>query len=189
MPTELIIDYNSCYYRATRRILFELEKALSYRNAINELSKVTPKTCCSLFSYANLAMYDAMFFHIIKILDENKRASSFWYLWRHEPKIIEKLLLKHGITLDEVKQLSCKLKLIRNKTHFHIDKNNVINPRDVWDRANITWDFFHKIIDNLWNVLNDLYREQFGLEFNGQIYTGHDIQEIITATKARGVII
>jgi hypothetical protein len=184
-----MFDFDSRYYHSIRRNLSELERAISYRNAVNELYRISPTTCWSFFSHANLAMYDAMFFHIIKIFDEHKDAASFWYLWRCTPKIVEKLLLKHNITLDEVKHLSEKLITIRDKTHFHIDKSDVFNPNDVWDRANIIWNIFNKIIDNLWNVLNDLYREQFDLEFNGQIYTGYDIEEIIKSLKEKGITI
>lgn len=184
-----MVNNNIKYNRALVRILFELERALSYRNGVNESVTVAPTTWWSFFSYAYLAMYDSMFFHAIKILDEHKDVASFWYLWRCNPKDIERLLSKHNLTINEIEVLSKKLIIVRDKTHFHIDKSEIFHTDDVWKRADITGNIFNKVMDNLWNVLRDLHHEQFGRDFIQPIYQGEDIKSIIEAAKEKGITI
>lgn len=184
-----MIQNNFRYNRAILRNLFELERAISYRNGVNELVRVAPTTWWSFFSYAYLAMYDAMFFHAIKILDEHRDAASFWYLWRCNQKIIENLLAKHSLDFNEVNLLSKKLIIIRDKTHFHIDKTEIFHPDYVWTRADIAGNFFNKVMDNLWNTLRDLHYEQFKKDFIQPLYNGNDIEAIIKAAKEKDITI
>lgn len=182
-----MIENNFRYNRAIIRNLFELERALSYRNGINELVRVAPTTWWSFFSYAYLAMYDAMFFHAIKILDEHKDAASFWYLWRCDQKTIENILLKHKLDFNEIELLSKKLIIIRDKTHFHIDKKEIFQPDDVWVKADIKGKFFNRVMDSLWNTLRDLHLKQFKKNFIQPLYNGNDIDSIIKAVKEKNI--
>lgn len=156
---------------------------------MNELARVVPTTWWSFFSYAYLAMYDSMVVHAIKILDEHRDATSFWYLWRCNQKTIETLLAKHSLDFNEVNLLSKKLIMIRNKTHFHIDKTEIFHPDDVWTRAYITGDFFNKVLDNLWNTLRDLHLEQFKKDFIHHPYDGKYIESIIKAAEEKNITI
>jgi len=176
-------EHNFRYNRAIVRNLFELERTLSYRNGVNESIRVAPTTWWSFFSYAYLAMYDTMLSHAIKILDQHSDAASFWYLWRCNRKQIEKYLLKNNLSIDEVKLLSKKLIIIRNKTHFHIDKKEIFHPDNVWNQADITGEFFNKVMDKLWDTLKDMFHEQFGKDFLLPVYNGSDIEPIIRAAK------
>ena len=182
-------EHNFRYNITIVKNLSELERTFSYRNGVNESLRVAPTTCWSFFSYAYLAMYDVMFLHAIKILDQHKDAASFWYLWRCNQKQVEKYLLKNNLSFTDVKLLSEKLIIIRDKTHFHIDKKEIFHPDKVWNQADITGDFFNMVIDNLWNTLKDIFLEQFGKEFLSQVYQGRDIEPIIRAAKEKGITV
>lgn len=180
---------NNRYKRAISRNLFELGRLFSYRTAINELIRVSPTTNWSFFSYAYLAMYEAVFFHAMKILDEHREAVSFWYIWRCNQGAAEKYLSKCNLTYDEIKNLSGKLKLVRNKTHFHNDRNEIFNPNDVWTKADIVFNFFNKVMDNISEVLRMLYSDQFGEQYHMSIYNGKDIENILQAVQEKGITI
>jgi len=184
-----MIENNFRYNRSLVRNLVELERALSFRNSVNELARTALQTNWSFFSYAYLAMFDAMIFHAIKILDKHKDAASFWYIWNCNQKVVNAFIKIHNLSLDDVNSLSVKLKIIRDKTHFHIDKSAIFNPRAVWEEANISGNEFNKVLDNLWEVLRELYFEQFGKNFNQPIYAGEDIENIISAVLDKGFIV
>lgn len=183
---------NQCeqtYQEALIRTLRESVRCLSYRNAYNALWAIAPSTSWSFFSYSSLALYDGMISHAIKILDRHRDASSFFYLHTCDAKALEKALQDAHLTFAQVSTFSQKLKIIRDKTHFHIDKGAVLHPNEIWTQAGITGDQFNQVMDGLWHALNSIYLSLFEHEFLEPIYAGHDIKSIVEAAQARGITI
>lgn len=174
-------------YHSIRRILFELLNAISMRNAINKLVKEAPVTNWGFFSYAYLALRNDLISHEIKIFDKHPEAASFWYLYKCIPTEINPLLKKHELDLENIELFTLKMIEIRDKTHFHIDKKDVLNPEKVWKRASVTGNHINMITDKLWLIMNDLYSLLFGNRFGQPIYEGNDIEAIINAVKEKGI--
>ncbi len=171
------------------RNLNELRYAISMRNCLNEFTTAAPETNWGFFTYCTIALYNDIFSHEIKVLDKHKKAASFWYIRNCNFDLVNKLMEKHNISIEEIEELSYKLKLIRDKTHFHIDKSGVIDPSVIWNEANIKGDYINEIIDKLYKVMNDVYREKYGCDFGQPIHDGKDAGIIVEACKIAGIII
>ncbi len=175
------------YGRSLIRLLHELYWLISKRNAYNKLFEIAPETNWSFFSYASVALKNDMVSHAIKVLDNSRETSSFWYIHRSKEKLVEAELLKANLSACEIKNLSDKLRTVRDKTHFHIDKSRVFSPVAVWQEADISSSDFSKIFEGLWLALNELYRKHFGESFSHFIYSGEDVEGIVSAARRSGI--
>jgi hypothetical protein len=173
--------------KALWRNLNELRFAISMRNCYNELARCAPKTNWAFFSYCSIALFNDMFSHEMKVLDMHKDAASFWYIRNCEPELVNSQLEKHCVKLGDIETLAKELKHIRDKTHGHIDKNGVMDSRKVWEDAHIKGDLVNEIIDKLWQVLNEVYKEEVGSEFGQPIHDGDDVDAILTACRAAAI--
>ena len=180
-------ENNDRYGRTLIRLLHECRYAISMRNAYNELCRVAPTTSWGFFSYASIALYNDMFSHSIKLLDKHKDASSFWYIYRYKGDIVKSAVDDSKTSISEIKNISYKLRLIRDKTHFHIDKKKVFSPGDVWKEAEIIGDEFNKVLDGLWQILNSIHLEHFNEKFIQPIYDGKDVEKIVDLSRNGGV--
>ena len=70
--------------------------------------------------------------------------------------------------------LSSSLKLVRDKTHFHIDKKTVFDPKVVWQQADIKGLEFERLLRSTFETLNYLHRERWGDDFWLPDYDGTD---------------
>ena len=83
-----------------------------------------------------------------------------------------------GIDMDELRRIVPKLRHIRDKTHFHIDKRTVENPVMVWSDANLSRGELTKALRNAALLLVNVYGE------NGDAltpYDGADVSMIVDA--------
>ena len=177
----------SRFHKALWRNLNELRFAISMRNCFNELTRGAPTTNWTFFSYCSIALFNDMFSHEMKVLDMHKDATSFWYIRGREPKLVDGLMEKYGVKPEDIKTLADKLKHVRDKTHFHIDRDGVLDSRKVWGDADIKGDFVNKVVDKLWQVLNEVYKEKYGSEFGQPIYDGEDVDTILRVCKSAGI--
>lgn len=171
------------YYRALTRNLYEVHRCLSNRNAVNALVKSKPITSWTFFTYAYLALYNDMVAHAIKVSDKHKDTSSIFYLYRCNKKEFDVLLVKYELPYKDIETLANKLKEIRDKTHFHIDKGAVFNPSAIWKKENIKSSFFNSVMEKLWDVLKELHISAFNKPFIPSVYDGADVGAIIKAVK------
>jgi hypothetical protein len=177
---------NDRYGRSLERLLHELKWAISERNAYNELCRLTPYSL-DFFSYALVAINNDMISHTIKALDKHKDTSSFFYIYRCEPKKVTKELKSRELSISEIETLAEKIKTVRDKTHFHIDKDRVFSPKDVWKEANIKGKEFNKVIEGIWFALSALYEEHFSEPFYQLIYDAGDIEPLLNLVEKSGI--
>jgi hypothetical protein len=79
------------------------------------------------------ALQSEVLIRLIRILDNNKGASSLWYLYRCEPARVAR-----GVDIKKLKSFSERLKKIRDKVFVHIDQHAVFDPQAIYRDANIT---------------------------------------------------
>ncbi len=108
--------------RAAVRCANELGKAILYSRALKGLAKAVGFYGIDFIRLAEWAFFDQMFAHAIKALVEQKGDAGFWYLQRQRRSETEQFLNSHDLDLAPGTIVLPKLKKIRNKTMFHLDK-------------------------------------------------------------------
>jgi hypothetical protein len=74
--------------------------------------------------------------------------------------------------------VSTKLKIIRDKTHFHLDRKGLRNPRTVWKSAGLTKKQLDDALDASLRLLLLLHVEIRGTEYPMPWYDGSDATKI-----------
>ena len=171
-------QFEDRFVRTTERLLYEVHCLRTEQVALRSLSG-QQSYGLDFFRVAFKALIGDRDIRLIRVFEESKRVSSFWYLHRCEPKLIEKLLEDTGVRINDLRDLSEQLKCIRDKTFVHIDKDRVFDPTKVWEEAGIGVEDVQQAIEALWFVLNKLYLDKTGDEFRYDEYSGKDILRLL----------
>lgn len=175
------------FEHALNRVLNELRYAISMRNTHNVLVEAAPHTSWGFFSFVEIALFNDMIAHAIKVLDQHKDVSSFWYLQKTNEKLVNKAIRAHNIDIGQIAKTAKSLKHIRDKTHFHIDKRAVTNVSEVWSEANISGEQFNYAIDSLWLILQQVYFEYVGSKYIQPIYNGEEAAKIVSIAREKNI--
>ncbi len=121
----------------------------------------------SFLSIAERSLYDCMLAHTMKVLDRHQGSATFWAIRDKCPSRMQKLSAYSDKEMEHLEDLAGKdkLKKIRDKTHFHIDRAAVVNPAGVYKAADIKRDELGRGLEYLWKILNELHQEVFGQKF------------------------
>jgi hypothetical protein len=161
------------FRRALLRLCHETKWLNAYQNAINQLRPIEAGT--DFFRVSFVALQEAQLLRLIRILDKNKRAASFWYLYRSDRRLIDEAMRREGLDIAELCDVAEKLRDIRNRTFIHIDKKGVFDPARVYRDAGIKLERLSTIYSCLWRAMKALYRPLYGKEFESDDYQGSDI--------------
>lgn len=173
------------YQIILNRNLNEIVTAILEFNAYREIEdNLLPKDD-SFFVLARDALFNDMIGHMIKVLDRDRQSRTFWHISRCISKEDEEFIRRENIDSKAICDLAEKLKTVRDKTHFHIDKKDVTNTKAVWKTANITPDNLQDNMKSIYKILNHLYFKEFGYEF--EIPKIDDLQYIIKAVVEEGL--
>jgi hypothetical protein len=118
------------------------------------------------------------------VFDHSGQSASFWYVVRTDEAVAKRAAKAGDVSLDEIRRLSEPFKHIRDKTHFHIDRDAVLDPSKIWARAGLTGDELGDVLDATWKVLAGIWRELRGESYDIPEYDGSDVVKIIRAYKA-----
>lgn len=145
----------SRYERAIERNLAELQRAILNRTTLLgfEAAGSLSHDFLKLTYYALFNDYVA---HCIKVFDRSKQSTSFWYIQRTNAKPVAAYARRHKISMAALERVSDKLKHIRDRTHFHIDSEGVLDPKAVWREADLTGKQLSAAVDGAWSILRDL---------------------------------
>ena len=135
------------------------------------------------FQVAAHALYNDLMAHSVRILDRHPDAASFWYLLRRDEPSVRSEANSLGVDLAALGILADKLKSVRDKTLFHIDRKAVTNPKLVWASAEIGGDELGSGLDGVWRLLAGLYFKRHGVTRAISDYDGSDAPKIIRAYK------
>jgi len=173
------MEYQDKLSRAIQRNIHEVFNARIEQRAWNGLRKSSYLGGLDFFRIASRALHNDMISHAIKVLDRNKQSATFWYIYDSYKKNAKFSKIMVGRNITKVEQLAGKLKCIRDKTHFHIDKKGVLDPKKIWKDAGVKKDNFVDVLDMIWDILNRIYKIHFNKEFLFDEYTGDDVAKII----------
>ena len=186
---------NEHYSKAVQRNFYEVVNALHERQVLISLEEYVEKNgtisyCGSFFQISRDALFNDMMAHIIKVLDSNKRSASFWYILKINKEKIKDCKSYSEDKIKFLEDLKCKLKPVRNETHFHIGKDGVLDPKAVWSKAGITGNELGQGIDYLLDMLLELHNSVLGgnLSRHNLIYTGEDFLQLLELARVNDLI-
>ena len=150
------------YKAAVERNLAETQRALLNLDLLSGIEKVG-----GISGNEAKGVYYALFndyiAHCIKVMDMHKDAASFWYLYRTNKGMFDQAAKYLKVDLAKLDRMAKKLKHIRDKTHFHIDRDGVIDPKSVWRDAGIVGKELAEVVQIVWALLNSA-RAHLGAE-------------------------
>lgn len=166
------------YQRALKRNLHEVGRALLEQKAMVGLEKAETNHAVDFIRISYDALFNDYFSHAIKALDKHVDSASFWYIKRCKEKETNNYIRENNIDIESLIKVSESLKHVRDKTHFHIDKDAVKNPKKIWSEASIKGSALATCLNNVWDILNYLYKLEFKEEFYYPEYNGGDATKI-----------
>jgi hypothetical protein len=146
----------SRYEAAIERNLAELQRALLKRRAMVAMEGVGISNGYLKVIY--YALFNDYIAHCIKVFERSSGAASFWYIYDTNQKPINDFARKNGIDLLKFEGLTESLKHVRDKTHFHIDREGVLDPEAVWQEAGLNGKELAAAVDQIWDLLNAVRR-------------------------------
>ena len=171
------------YDAALERNLAETSNAILKRRALIGLHSADSSHGLDFFRVAAHALYNDLTAHAARVFDRHPDAASFWYVIRCDEATARAQASTLGVDLDALGVLADKLKGIRDKTLFHIDKKAVENPKLVWSSAEIKGGVLGSGLDEAFRVLAGLYLKRSGVARTIPDYDGSDAPIIIRAYK------
>ena len=168
---------------AVKRCASELSRAIWYYRAWKALQEVERHNSANFIHLAELAMGDQMITHATKVLSINVtngkfEEGGFWALYKSRQCDVDLICLRLGVCLDPIRKVGASLKLIRDKTHFHLDREGVLNPKFIWQEANITHDQFDIALSTTFAIIGELHFLINGTAYEAWQYDGSDAKLI-----------
>jgi len=163
-------DYDDRFRDTLERLLPETYNLMSVQAALEALKD--HQTGVILAQSFSALMGDRLA-RLIRIFENSDDTATFWYLHRCEPVNVAK-----DVDIPRLEDLSGKLRLVRNKTFFHIDKNHISDSQAVYTDANIIADEVIGAMETVWRTLNRLYEERFGRPHSQGHMTLDNMREI-----------
>jgi len=152
--------------RTINRCAHELMKFMNQTTALKNLLKHDQPMSSNFFRVVYYSLYDSRILHLIKVLDEHRDSVGFWYLYKFLKPEIKGFCESENLKIDDLELLTKKLKHIRDKTHFHIGKKEVVDPGQVWKDASLTGDFINNTGEGLFKIIMLLFEHKFGRGFS-----------------------
>ncbi len=168
----------SKYQKALERNLFEASKAILERKILVGFEKAGKYSGSTFLHVTYEALFNDMIAHAIKIFGVSKDEASFWHIKNYKQNEIDNFIQDKDIDITKLEEITCSLKHIRDKTHFHIDRKAVINPEKVWSEAGIIGKDLAKAIDDVWVILNHLFKLEYGRNFPSPDYDSQEATSI-----------
>jgi len=152
------------YRSALNRNLNEVRTAwFEWRTLLAIESVHHPFPEASFFYITHAALFNCAMGHLMKVLDHHKDSASFWFIYKQKQQEID-AQKGNKERIERLEHLSKpdRLKHIRDKTHFHIDKKAVLDPRQIWNNAGISSKEVNDALLDMIRILQTLCKKEFG---------------------------
>ena len=159
--------------RIVARCADELGRSLLYLRAIRGLVDAQTNHAIDFIRLAYWALHDQMLTHVIKVLDDREKAG-LCSLIESNAETVEALCSEHGLNLALVVRVQPKLKRIRDKTHLHLDKQGVLDPKQVWRAADLSYGELESAMETAFRLLALLHQKLRGAVYELPAYDGAD---------------
>lgn len=169
--------------RAVDRNLHETIQALREHRALSEIEKYQARHAIyglNYFTITYLALVNSMMGHVSKVLDRHKDSVGFWFIYKTQRDVMAQLKSFSDERIQHLRDLTKRVKLVRDKTLFHIDKDAVFDPREIWREAKIKGNQLKMGLDYLYDLLYELCDDGFKKsKFQVGVYNGDDISKLL----------
>jgi hypothetical protein len=159
--------------RAVKRCANEIGKAILYARALQGLAKADGYYGIDFIRLAEWAFFDQMFAHAIKVLDTREKSGLSFLLKKLDPSGA-----RYADKLARIKEVQPKLQLVRDKTHFHLDRKGVRDPSAVWKKADISFELLEAAINDAFYIICEMFRALHGTSFELPSYDGSDAKRV-----------
>ena len=170
---------------AIERVLLELNNCIIKRRTFNAFMSLKSAHGLDYFRVSAYALQNDLYAGAHRALDSHKDAVSIWYIRNLAPDAFAEAALEVKIGISELEKLIEKLKPIRDRVHFHVDRRDLLEPSSAWEDADITGDEFISLTENAHEILRLMYLNLTGEDKGVPEYYGEDIKEILTSYKDR----
>lgn len=160
----------SQYQKALERNLFEASKSILERKILIGFEKAGKYSASPFLHIVYQGLFNDMIAHAIKIFEDRGDNASFWYIRRCKEEEINTFIQSKGIDIKKLENIVKPLKHIRDKTHFHIDKNAVKDSKAVWEKAGVSGKDLANAVDKAWEILNYLFKLEYRKDFYSTEY-------------------
>lgn len=162
------------FKRTIKRIGSETFWLRTYQAAINGMR--VEAVGLDFFRVSLNALKDARLIRLIRVLEDDSKTASFWYLLRCNGPLIEAAAKKAGLDLVELRDIADRMRGIRDKTFVHIDKVGVFDPQQYYKEAGLSNDKVAETCDRLFETMKAVHASVFGEEPPHDVYSGEDIK-------------
>jgi hypothetical protein len=170
---------------ALKKVLLELNNCILKRRAYNKFISLNTAHSLDFFRICAYALQNDLYAGAHRAFDTHKDATSFWYIKNVAPKEFAKAASESGIEIKDLEDLGEKLKPIRDRVHFHVDRRDLMEPTKAWEDANLTGNEFISLTENAHEILRIMYLDLTGQDRAIPEYFGDDIEKIITAYREK----
>ena len=179
---------NERYEIALEKNIHDIVYAISEYNIAKTISDEYPRAGWDFFRISFYSLSNDMLARSMRVLDLHKDAASFKYIYNIQKSEVEKFAKNNSINIKEIESLTKKLGNIRDKVLFHIDKKCILDQNQIWEKADLTGDFFFSVLSNLLKILQHLYQKHFGKEYHLRFYDGEEVKKILNACRSMRII-
>lgn len=169
--------------KAIKRVLMELNNSILKRRAYNAMHKLNSSHGLDFFRVCSAALQNDLYAGIYRAFDQHKDAASFWYIQNIAGGMLLEAAKKAAVSLDELQRVSAKLKPIRDRVHFHVDRSTLEDGSKPWKDADITGNELIWLADSGHSVLREMLLNLTGEDCSVPDYQGDDIGDIMRAYK------
>lgn len=173
------------YDAALKRNVAEASNAILKRRALIAWHSADTRDLGPLgfFDIAAHALYNDLIAHAARLFDHHPDAASFWYVVRCDESNARAQAASLGVNLDALRALAEKLKTIRDKTLFHIDKKAVEDPSVVWATADVKGNELGSGLEDAFNLLAALDFKRRGVRPDVPNYDGSDVVALLRSYR------
>ena len=147
---------------ALTRNLAELQRAILNMETMLGIEDAAEGNLSSRFlEISYKALFNDYVAHCCKVFEHRSaRVSTFWTIREQSEGMVDEIAARQAIDIATIEAVSIKLKAIRDKTHFHIDRTGMLDPRSVWREAGLKGSELADATRNAWRLLTALQRER-----------------------------
>lgn len=156
------LDFNHQYTNGLNRIYYRITAAYNAMNACNDLSVLTKKYTVfedDFVAQCYFALYNDTIANVINVIVPNRDSFTYHNLKKKNENRIREILKQKNVKDDFISSFIPKIKLLRDKYIFHIDKKYLMNPDKAWEEANIIRSEFKELVEILYLIIKTLYLE------------------------------
>ncbi|WP_371435426.1 hypothetical protein [Polaromonas sp.] len=95
----------------------------------------------------------------MKVFEDTRKVASFWTLMEASPAVQDSFQ-EQNASLGELQDVRDRLKIIRDRTHFHIGIHSVEDPSAAWKEAGLSGARLYAAVVVAWQTLNHFEIQQ-----------------------------